>query len=67
MQTMSGGGAVRVSAPGVPAQSIDAIGPFKPYTIGPFTLPPGVTTLALDAVDRNPFAIGPWRWIVDPS
>jgi hypothetical protein len=58
---------VRVSAPGTLAQSIDAIGPFKPYTIGPFTLPPGVTTLALDAVDRNPFAIGPWRWIVDPS
>ena len=67
LQTVSGGGAVRVSAPGTLAQSIDAIGPLKPYTIGPFTLPPGVTTLALDAVDRNPFAIGPWRWIVDPS
>jgi hypothetical protein len=67
LQTASGGGAVRVSAPGVPARSIDTIGPFTPYAIGPFTLPPGVTTVALDAVDRNPFAIGSWRWIRDPS
>jgi hypothetical protein len=67
LQTISGGGAVRVSGPGLLAQSIAAIGPFKPYAIGPFTLPPGVTTVALDAVDRNAFAIGPWRWIVDPS
>jgi hypothetical protein len=67
LQTISGGGAVRVSAPGVLAQSIDTIGPFRPYAIGPFTLPPGVTTVALDAVDRNSFAIGPWRWIVGPS
>jgi hypothetical protein len=67
LQTASGVGAVRMSAPGVLAQSIATVGPFKQYAIGPFTLPPGVTTVALDAVDRKAFAIGPWRWIVDPS
>ncbi len=67
LQTASGGGAVRVTAPPEIAQSIAPRGPFKPYGVGPFTLPPGLTTLTLEAVDRNAFAIGPWRWIVEPS
>lgn len=67
LQTKTGGGAVRVSVPGAPLPSIAVTGPFTPYLIGPITFAPGVTTVAIDAVDRNAFAVGPWRWIVGPS
>jgi hypothetical protein len=62
LQTKSGDGAVVVSAPGLPPQRLAVKGPFKPYLVGPITLAPGLTSLSVDAVSHEPFALGSWHW-----
>jgi hypothetical protein len=62
LQTESGDGAVVVSARGLPPQRLAIRGPFKPYLVGPITLPPGLMTVSVDAVNHEAFALGSWQW-----